>query len=454
MTDVQPERSGFSLAAWYRPKRFVEVVGQRHVTAVLQRSVAHDRLPAQLLFSGGSGLGKTTLARVTAAALLCETPMDERRGDACGVCASCLDITTPGRIHPDVIEFDAASNGGKDEIRAIAERARLVPLRGAKKVYIIDEAHGLSGPGGQAFLKLLEEPPPHVVFMLATTDPDKMLATNRGRCTEYELSGPTPDEMATNLLRVALAEGWSLSLDAALAIVAASDGALGVRATLMSLEKLSSLLDDGDLLTPDDVALQLQSASRPLLDSLIEAIIARDSSAAFIALGRLRDQATDATLFDALIEWARGELLASTPTSFERARYRLAQLVGRPRTPGYLEIALANLVRPQDADALAALIEEAREIVRQVPSTLHETDSSTKLPESIPDPDAFLALVSKNLPRAAAILNTCALVPGPGTLRIVAPDEVKAPLRALAEELRPLAEQMGIRLSLASPGRP
>ena len=155
----------------------------------------------------GSGLGKTTLARCVAAALLCLDPKD---GDACRVCESCLDISDPSRTHPDVIEFDAASNGQKDQIRELAARAQVAPVRSQHRVYIIDEAHGLSRDGGQAFLKLLEEPPPHVIFMLATTDPEKMLRTNRSRCVEFSLSRPTDRELAEHLVRVA--EGVSLTL--------------------------------------------------------------------------------------------------------------------------------------------------------------------------------------------------------------------------------------------------
>jgi DNA polymerase III subunit gamma/tau len=214
------------------------------VKVPLQRAVAAGLLPQQLLFSGGSGLGKTTIARICAAALFCETPMALRNdADCCGRCVSCLDIVNG--THPDVIEIDAASNGRVDEIREIASRAHLAPLRGTHRVYIVDEAHGLSPSGGQAFLKLLEEPPAHVMFMLATTDPQKMLHTNRSRCVEFELTPPSQDDVVQHLIGVARDEGVTLDETSAAGIVGASERDLGVRGVLMSLEKLLPLLRSG-----------------------------------------------------------------------------------------------------------------------------------------------------------------------------------------------------------------
>lgn len=228
------------VAARYRPRRLSDVVGQKHATVVLQAALRAGRVPQQLLFSGGSGLGKTTLARIVAAALLCQSPVD---GDACGACAECNAVAAG--THPDVIELDAASHGGKDDVRDMASRAQVLPVRARQKVYIVDEVHGLSRPGGEAFLKLLEEPPPHVVFMLATTDPQKMARANRGRCVEFALHTPTPDELAAHVLAVATQEGLVLDADAADAVVAAADLELGVRGVLMGLERVLALVATG-----------------------------------------------------------------------------------------------------------------------------------------------------------------------------------------------------------------
>lgn len=272
-----------SVASRYRPHRFADVVGQLHAKIPLQRAVAAGKLPQQILFSGGSGLGKTTLARICAAALLCQGPADGRAvGDCCGVCANCTDIIL-GQ-HPDVIEIDAASNGRVDEIRELAARAYFAPMRGLWRIYIIDEAHGLSAAGGQAFLKLLEEPPSHVIFMLATTDPEKMLHTNRSRCTEFELVPPAREDLVANVMRVANAEGVSLDPTEGLEVVNSSPLELGLRGTLMSLEKVLPALRSKE---PVSIAELLGKPSKSALDDLCSALTARDTALAisrFISL--------------------------------------------------------------------------------------------------------------------------------------------------------------------------
>lgn len=273
-----------SVAARYRPHHFADVVGQRHAKIPLQRAIAAGKLPQQLLFSGGSGLGKTTLARICAAALLCQGSAEDRpAGDCCGVCANCTDIVL-GQ-HPDVIEIDAASNGRVDEIRELAARAHFAPMRGLWRIYIIDEAHGLSAAGGQAFLKLLEEPPSHVIFMLATTDPEKMLHTNRSRCTEFELVPPSREELVANVVRVANAEGVPLDTAVGLEVVNASPAELGLRGTLMSLEKVLPALRAHE---PVSIAELLGKPSRAALDELCSALAARDTALAVSRFVTLR----------------------------------------------------------------------------------------------------------------------------------------------------------------------
>lgn len=472
-----PAAGGASLAVRYRPRRFAEVVGQRHVTSVLRRAIATSRLPQQLLFSGGSGLGKTTLARVTAAALLCSTPLDQREdGDACGVCEDCLDITTPGRTHPDVVEFDAASHGGKDEIKTIADRAQLSPMRAHRKVYIIDEAHGLSGPGGQAFLKLLEEPPAHVTFMLATTDPQKMLKTNRGRCTEFELLPPTFDQLTANVLRVASGEGWVLGTAGAQAVVEASDAALGVRATLMGLEKLAGALDEGDVLDAPEVTALLGSSSPATLAALLDAIEAFDPVRAFAALESARRVSSEGAIRTTLIDWARAGLLATTPETFDADRWRLAQVLDAPQSPGWLELVIARLVSPTPtSDSLAALSSLASEQIEHLRSLLAAVeklyddpsvmtpdepaqDSLTPPPAEVEPHDAasfieaFVDAVAAVAPKAAAILRDCELTSPDPLVLVIRPSAANvSALKAQAEPVRQVAADMGITLRNARP---
>jgi len=169
-----------SLYRRYRPQRFSEVRGQDHVVNALRHAVRDNRVAHAYLFSGPRGTGKTSTARIVAKALNCRSPVD---GEPCGVCDSCVDITRGASF--DVHELDAASNNGVDAMRDLVARASLA-TPGRWKVYIVDEVHMLSQAASNALLKTLEEPPDHVVFVLATTDPQKVLPTIRSRTQHYE----------------------------------------------------------------------------------------------------------------------------------------------------------------------------------------------------------------------------------------------------------------------------
>ena len=355
-----------ALASRYRPRSFDTLTGQKHVTTVLRHAIAERSVPQQLLFSGGSGLGKTTVARILSAALLCTAPLSEReRADACGRCEACLDVLTPERHHPDVVEFDAASNGGKDEIREIAQRAQLAPMNGAVKIYIVDEAHGLSGPGGQAFLKLLEEPPSHVIFMLCTTDPHKMLKTNRGRCVEFELLAPARTELVANLVRICSAEGWVVSNDILGQVVDATDPDLGVRGTVMTLAKLAGPLMNSDVIDDDRLAEILGTAPARLVEDVLLAVDAADPLLALDALDRLRGKTSESSVRVALVRRARQRLLDELRNGHPAlvAQYRFDQLVTAQPGRDWTDLVIVGLSRPVvDPSALpvTALPEEAR----------------------------------------------------------------------------------------------
>lgn len=362
------------------------MTGQKHVSSVLRKAVETQQMPRQLLFSGSSGLGKTTVARIAAAAILCETPLNQRdRADACLQCSSCLDISDITRNHPDVIEFDAASNGGKDDVKDITARASLAPLRSKWKIYIIDEAHGLSGPGGQAFLKLLEEPPSHVIFMLATTDPQKMLKTNRSRCMEFELLRPSDPEILLNIKRVSDGEGWDLSDDAAKAILQATDPALGVRGTLMTLEKLSGMLSAGMLVDRAVLSEVLGIPDSEKVQVLADAVLGRDASAAFKALAALRTQSSDGTIRAALQSWARALLVDSfteaAVLSQELARWQYQLLVETPVSASWTDIAIARMCQPQldpDPSVITAQLAEAERLITSLSEKVKEAAVTEK----------------------------------------------------------------------------
>lgn len=321
-----------AMASRYRPRTFDDVVGQQHVVAVLREALRQGRLPHQLLFSGGSGLGKTTLARVTAAALLCPE-------HGCGRCETCSRVADGH--HPDVVEFDAASNGGVDEIRSIASRAQVLPTQGTHKVYIIDEAHGLSRAGGEAFLKLLEEPPPHVVFMLATTDPDKMVRANRGRCVEFIVRPPSQNDLARHLVDVAAAEGVKLPETDAGAIVSSVDPALGIRGCLMALERVLAVTDlSGGVSAAVTAALGIPPAQ---LASGIDAhIVGGDVEAALSTLAAALDGVDPKHLKTALVDYAYAQLRAAGGGHLAAAA-RLEVLLDAEASPAGLAVATARL---------------------------------------------------------------------------------------------------------------
>lgn len=316
-----------SLAVRWRPRRFSDVAGQEHVTAVLRAAAGRTAPPQQILLAGPSGLGKTTTARIFAAAVLC--PHRSAEGDPCGLCDTCLEITGSGNGHPDVIELDAASNGGKDEIRDLAARAILAPLRGAWKIYIVDEAHGLTGPGGQAFLRLLEEPPGHCLFILATTDPGKLPVAVRGRCVNLEVLPPTREQALRNLQRIATGEDWDLPGDVADAVLAATDPALGMRGTVMTLDKLAGPLSAGADLTIAEVEQLLGVSPNGLLEELTSAVVRGDARAAVGVFQDLTTRPGRVNLRRQLTRWAHDRLVESAASGekFDQAFYRYSTLV-------------------------------------------------------------------------------------------------------------------------------
>jgi DNA polymerase-3 subunit gamma/tau len=201
--------AGPSLYRRHRPRTFADVVGQEHVVRTLRNAVEQGKVHHAYLFVGSRGTGKTSMAKILAACLNCERgPTTE----PCGVCESCVAIA--GATSLDVIEMDAASNNSVDDIRDLRESVAYAPVSGRHKVYILDEAHMLSPQAWNAFLKTLEEPPPHTIFVLATTDAQKVLATVVDRCHRFDFSRPTVEELTTVITRVADEEGIEIGADA------------------------------------------------------------------------------------------------------------------------------------------------------------------------------------------------------------------------------------------------
>ena len=267
----------------YRPAKLSEVVGQEHVTGPLHRALEHNRTHHAYLFAGPRGCGKTSTARIMARSLNCEqgpTP------DPCGVCQSCVDLAPNGPGSIDVIELDAASHGGVEDTRDLRERAMFAPVSSRYKVYIIDEAHMVTSAGFNALLKLVEEPPPHVRFIFATTEADKVLPTIRSRTHNYTFRLVSARELQTHLAKICEQEGVPADANA-LALIARA-GAGSVRDSLSVLgQVIAGAGDDG--VTYADTVMQLGMTDMTLLDETVDALIARDGAALFGTIEKVMD---------------------------------------------------------------------------------------------------------------------------------------------------------------------
>jgi DNA polymerase III subunit gamma/tau len=214
----------------WRPQNFNDVVGQQNITVTLAKEVENGNISHAYLFTGSRGTGKTTCAKILAKAVNC---LDPQSGNPCNVCAICTGIDS-GSIM-DVVELDAASNNGVDYIRDMIDETNFTPVQAKKRVYIIDEVHMLSQQACNAFLKTLEEPREHVIFILATTDPQKLLPTVRSRCQRFDFRRITPEDIAGRLAYIAGQEGFSLDGDAAALIARIADGGLRDAISLLDL---------------------------------------------------------------------------------------------------------------------------------------------------------------------------------------------------------------------------
>src|SRR5690348_14334518 len=211
------------LARKYRPQRFSDVIGQEHVTRTLKNAISQQRIAHGYIFSGHRGIGKTTIARILAMALNCRST-DKPSPERCDVCDSCEEIRAGSSV--DVIEIDAATNRGIDEIRELRDAARYRPARDRYKIYILDEAHQITDAAFNAMLKTLEEPPSHIVFMMATTQPEDIPQTIRSRCQHFSFHAVRFDEIVQQLRDIAAKENIQTD-DEALAVLAeAGDGSV------------------------------------------------------------------------------------------------------------------------------------------------------------------------------------------------------------------------------------
>jgi DNA polymerase-3 subunit gamma/tau len=265
----------------YRPSRFADIIGQDHVTEPLSNALRSGRTHHAYLFSGPRGCGKTSSARILARSLNCEkgpTP------DPCGECQSCRDLVANGPGSIDVVELDAATHGLVDDARDLREKAFFAPVQGKYKIYIIDEAHQLGPGAANALLKVVEEPPPHVVFIFATTEPDKLISTIRSRTHHYPFRLVSPGILSAHLAHICESEKVKVAKGVLPLIVRAGGGS--VRDSLSVLGQLLAGAGDDGITYEIAIAL-LGYTDSALLDDTIDALAASDSATVFQVVDRL-----------------------------------------------------------------------------------------------------------------------------------------------------------------------
>jgi DNA polymerase III subunit gamma/tau len=430
----------------YRPSTFAEVIGQDHVTEPLQQALRNNRVHHAYLFSGPRGCGKTSSARILARSLNCEqgpTPTP------CGVCDSCTGLAPSGPGSIDVIEIDAASHGGVDDARDLRERSFYAPIQSRFKIYIIDEAHMVTTAGFNALLKLVEEPPPHLKFIFATTEPEKVIGTIRSRTHHYPFRLVPPAALRENLARICEAEKVSIE-PAALGLVVRA-GAGSVRDAQSVLDQLVAGASSDGVTYRDAVAL-LGYTDASLLDDVVDAFGVHDGGAVMEIIDRVMEAGHDPRRFaEDLLERLRDLIiLNAVPDAGEKGLLDVPVDVLERMTRQSAQLGRAELTRA--ADIVNTGLTEMRGAT--APRLLLELICARVLLPAAADDEASLLVRLERLERRLAIAAEApAAVPPAAVAPVDEPPPTAEPVALPAVAEPPAAETPTAAEAVVTPAR-
>ena len=422
----------------YRPSTFSEVIGQEHVTEPLSNALESGKIHHAYLFSGPRGCGKTSSARIMARSLNCEkgpTP------NPCGECQSCKDLVANGPGSIDVIELDAATHGLVDDARDLRDKAFFAPVSSRYKIYIIDEAHQLGPGAANALLKVVEEPPPHVLFIFATTEPEKLISTIRSRTHHYPFRLVPPGILATHLDKVCESEGIKVAKGVIPLVVRASGGS--VRDALSVLGQL--LAGAGKAGVTYEIAIQLLGyTDGALLDEAIDAMAARDGATLFKAIDRVIESGHDPRRFTqdflerlrdliivGAVEESASQILREIPEDQLQRMRAQATIIGTANLIRSADIVAAGLTQMRGATAPRLMLElicgrillpggDDIGLISRIERL--ELRENISIPQSVA-PKVEVKSEVKEVKKEA---------PAKEVVKEVAKEEVKAPIRAAA----------------------